>query len=70
MALEAMLNQPETSLLELTKNMNVCTYVGMYLDWNNTTDYVALTDIGRDKNKLKSNEKLLFFGSGRAPRSC
>ena len=67
MALEAMLNQPETSLLEQAKNMNV---VCMYLDWNNTTDYVAWTDIGRDTNKLKWNERLLFFGSGRAPRSC
>lgn len=27
MALEAMVNQPETSLLELTENMNVCMYV-------------------------------------------
>ena len=37
---------------------------------NNTTDDVALTDIGRDTNKLKSNERLLLFGSDRAPRSC
>ena len=31
MAMEAMLNQPETSLLELTENMNVCMYVCMYV---------------------------------------
>ena len=37
---------------------------------NNTTDDVAWTDIGRDTDKLKSNERLLFFGSDRAPRSC
>ena len=27
MALDAMVNHPETSLLELTENMNVCMYV-------------------------------------------